>query len=295
LKRLPERTRQIAGQFVVALFISPFLAFAARAQEAVPSLLPGDIPGARIDRAAGYNGKALYGYIDGGAELYFEYGFQRASVQDIVKDSLRVHLELFEMNSPDGAAGIYSVTNSGCSREGNPWSFTCASPFQAQAARSRYFIRAANVSGIPRDSALTRRILGVMMAKVGDVIFPPPLLFLDPLFQRGRRTFMMARGPLGVQNGPDEWTALVEGIEEYQLSVLVQEAERFTGKIAILECRSGSGKSAANRWMQSAPKGVRRSVVADGPHRTYLCETNADKRTAVQYRRTLELYRREVH
>jgi hypothetical protein len=267
------------------------LAVGAFAQEPVPALSTADIPGVSIVRATTYEGKALYGYIDGGAELSFEYGFRRAVVQDILQDSRLVHLEVHEMDSREGAAGFFSVSVQGCAREA-PWEFTCASRFQIQAARGRYFIRAANASGTPGEEALMRKVASAVMAKIGDSTYSPPPLFLDSLFQRGQRTFMMARGPLGIQNGLDEWASLVEGTEEFRLSVLAQESEGVTSKIALLETRLDGGKIATiDRWKERAPAGFLRLVVADGARRYFLLEINADQKTAGIYRATIERYR----
>ncbi len=61
-----------------------------------------------------YAGDALYEYIDGGAEIYHEYGFVQAAVQDYVNEKGKsVSVEVFEMASPASAYGMYTFkTNS---------------------------------------------------------------------------------------------------------------------------------------------------------------------------------------
>lgn len=56
-----------------------------------------------------FAGEDLYIYIDGGAEIYLEYGFSRVIVQDY-KDRAgsRISLEIFEMQSPYGAYGMFT-------------------------------------------------------------------------------------------------------------------------------------------------------------------------------------------
>lgn len=288
MKQCPEiAARRIGGGKFVAVS-SLLLAVAVSAQEPVPAIGPDDMPGAMIARVATYEGKALYGYIDGGAELYFEYGFRRAVVQDILRNSRFVHLEVYEMASPEGAAGIFSVSSQGCSREF--WKFACASRFQVQTARGRFFVRAANASGTPEEEALTHSVASIVVAKAGDSTYSPPPLFLDSLFQPGRRTFMMAFGPLGVQNGMDEWADLAEGMG--RLSVLAQESEGVASRIALVEYPSDDGKAGmVDRWKERAPAGLLRFIIADGARRFFLCETNADPKTAERYRATLERYR----
>ncbi len=56
-----------------------------------------------------FEGEALYEYIDGGAEIYHEYGFRRVTVQDFVNRAGKsVSVEVFEMTNSESAYGIYT-------------------------------------------------------------------------------------------------------------------------------------------------------------------------------------------
>jgi hypothetical protein len=53
--------------------------------------------------------KALFDYMDGAAELYLAYGFQRLTVRKFEKSSQRpITLELYEMASSEDAYGLFS-------------------------------------------------------------------------------------------------------------------------------------------------------------------------------------------
>jgi len=284
---MPDRS--YVRRWIFFLPFSLFLpAFSGLAQG--PALSAGDIHGITIERSVTYNGKALYGYIDGGADLYYEYGFRRAVVQEIVRDSLRIHIEIFEMDSPAGAAGIFSVTRGGCFGK-SLWDFECASRFQAQSARGRYFIRAANVSGTPAEEALTLSAARLVAAKAGDTLYSPPSLFLDSIFQAGKRSFLIAQGPLGVQNGLPEWTDLVQGLEKFHLWVLLQEAGEITTTIGVLEAPASVDLPLVRRWVEEAPCDFTRIALADGLQRLLLCETNSAPREVDAYSNTLGRYR----
>jgi hypothetical protein len=61
-----------------------------------------------------FEGEELYTYIDGGAEIYQEYGFARVVVQDYkTAGGKSVSLEIFEMTSPAAAFGMFSFKRSG--------------------------------------------------------------------------------------------------------------------------------------------------------------------------------------
>jgi hypothetical protein len=56
-----------------------------------------------------YAGEDLYEYINGGAEIYHEYGFVQVVVQDYINDAGKsVSVEIYEMASPASAYGIYT-------------------------------------------------------------------------------------------------------------------------------------------------------------------------------------------
>ena len=56
-----------------------------------------------------YKGEALYLWIDGGASIYMEYGFEQAVTERYLgPDSQLITLELYEMEDPTSAYGIYT-------------------------------------------------------------------------------------------------------------------------------------------------------------------------------------------
>ena len=60
-----------------------------------------------------YRGDDLFLYINGGAEIYHEYGFKQVLVQDFQNpEGKSISLEIYEMSHPDSAFGIYSFKRS---------------------------------------------------------------------------------------------------------------------------------------------------------------------------------------
>ncbi len=80
--------------------------------EGALSLLPasGEVNGwAREEAPQVFRGDGLYKYMDGGAEIYLEYGFDRLEVQEYRNASGRsIVLEVFEMSRDTGAFGMYT-------------------------------------------------------------------------------------------------------------------------------------------------------------------------------------------
>lgn len=63
-----------------------------------------------VDTARTYEGRDLFLFIDGGADLFFEYGFRRALAAEY-RDAggKSITLEIYEMIDPGAAFGIYSI------------------------------------------------------------------------------------------------------------------------------------------------------------------------------------------
>src|SRR5512143_1516884 len=60
------------------------------------------------EESENYAGGSLYTYMDGGADLYLEYGFSGLSVRRYARGKDRYLVELYEMKAPEAAFGVYS-------------------------------------------------------------------------------------------------------------------------------------------------------------------------------------------
>lgn len=108
-----------AALFLAAAGVSPAAPQAA-SQDGPAAYLPkaGSVPGwAPEGEIQSYAGDDLFVYIDGGAEIYHEYGFRRVAALDYRGPSeKRVTLEIFEMADAAAAFGIYTFKASGRGR-----------------------------------------------------------------------------------------------------------------------------------------------------------------------------------
>ena len=202
------------------LALALFPGFAA-AQTDMPLLVPEEIPGLEIRRSQSFAGKALYGHIDGGADLYHEYGFERLSVQELWLNDVAYFTEVYRMNDPGGAFGIFSVSHGECSPGDSLPVSSCVSPYAIQWAQSRYFVRVASESGSPGARAGGLRLARKLSTKIrGDSWTIPPV---PAAAGATEQTLLLARGILGMQNGFDRWSQLVEGLENFEATIFARE------------------------------------------------------------------------
>jgi hypothetical protein len=96
------------------------LRLAAGGAEVLASCFPssGDIgQWVRSDSLRFFEGRELYRLIDGGADIYFEYGFMQAgSARYANAAGYQLSLEVYEMKSPECAYGIFSFLAAGTGR-----------------------------------------------------------------------------------------------------------------------------------------------------------------------------------
>jgi len=94
-----------------------------------------------------FPGAELYGHIDGGAELFLEFGFEALTLQRYRRGADEFILEVYRMTDPGAALGIYLMK---CGREtpeaGFPERHT-AGRYQLELVKGRYYTRVTSVGG----------------------------------------------------------------------------------------------------------------------------------------------------
>ena len=146
-----------------------------------------------------FTGSALYGHIDGGAEIVFEFGFEEVVVQRYTRRTDALEVELYRMRDATGALGIYLFR---CGLETPDPALAArhtAGRDQLMLVRNRYLLIVSNLTGRPELAptlvTFAREIAAHLPA---DVAVPA----LDPLPREGRiaGSERLIRGPLALQS-----------------------------------------------------------------------------------------------
>lgn len=215
-----------------ALLIAFLTLFVTTALAQIP-LAPGDIPGIEIIRSDTIKGKALWGLIDGGADIYFEYGFSNVTIQEILWENYRFKIEIYTMLSEEAAFGIFSVSHHRCDPD-NLSKWCCRTHYQIQLATGNCYISVVNDSGTLSAQDLSRRISQRILEKVDReaVILPP--IFSDTVFQPHVYRIKFISGPLGLQNGYPSWDEKFSSIEKYKAYILPIEFDTVFITISMI-------------------------------------------------------------
>ncbi len=76
----------------------------------ISAFLPDSLPGWQCtEKARWFDNRNLYGYIDGGAELYLSYGFVGGVHREFTKDpGTGIYADIFDMGNSKNAFGVFS-------------------------------------------------------------------------------------------------------------------------------------------------------------------------------------------
>jgi hypothetical protein len=141
----------------------------------------------RTDSARFYVGNDLYLFIDGGADLFFEYGFRRVVAAEYHKGGNEsINLEIYEMNDAGAAFGITSVRSGGEAKHADIGQGGSAHAYYLMFWKGRFYVSIAASD----SSAECRRGLEAMARAVDQNLFAPgqkphimELLPTDPLMK----------------------------------------------------------------------------------------------------------------
>ncbi len=243
-------------------------------------LLAKDLPGWEVGETETYSAKQLYGYINGGAEIYLEYGFRKVTGQRCTKKSHELQVDIYEMVNAEAAFGMFSTLRGRCGSRlsGTEWDRVTAE--QILFAKGAYL-----VSIIPYDRAGETRKAAMKAAKalVGKIRgtqFRAPATFRAAPLSTSQRNLRYVHGPLAMQSVLNEWMPWFEHIDRFDMFHTVvgdgarkteaatikfrskRDAERFLKQCSI------SGKKGKDGWRVDAKRSL--AIRQKSPQQLYV-------------------------
>jgi hypothetical protein len=197
-----------------------------------------------------FDGAGLYGHINGGAEVFLELGFSRLEVQRYTSGKEDVILEIYHMDDPAAALGIYLMK---CGRETPDHELTVrhtVNRYQLQLLRGSVYLTVSN----PEAGEEAARCLTGFARHVVDRLTrasdpaADPLAIFDSLPVEGRvaGSERVIRGPFTLQAvytfGKGDVLSLEAGVTAVAADYEDQEDDTYT---AILASYPGEAEAAA--------------------------------------------------
>ena len=214
----------ILSKIFFALWLSCGMSTAVDAQYLIRQ---SDISFGTVAREQSFQGRGLYGYIDGGAEVYQEYGFVRLTVTDIECAEEKLSIELYEMKNPLAAFGIFSINRAQCAAIDSLFRFSCVDPYQLQGVQGQIYFRIISESGSPAAQQYSRRIAAILKERLIEHPAVIASLFDRKELQPHLAALRFVSGPLGVQNGIPDLEDTFEGMTAFAAYILPYEIDKI--------------------------------------------------------------------
>lgn len=141
----------------------------------------------------------LYGHIDGGAELFLEFGFEELGVREYAEGEEEVSVEVYRMSSPEGALGVYLMKVARETPSPDEAARNSFGRYQVTALKGDCFVLANNFSG-------EKRLAGVAVAEMNRALGAieeqqaPPLFDALPPENRVEGSERLVCGPYSLQS-----------------------------------------------------------------------------------------------
>ncbi|MBN2632292.1 MAG: hypothetical protein JXR66_01970 [Bacteroidales bacterium] len=188
-----------------------------------PVITRKDIPEAKFINTRHFTGESLFGYMNGGAELYREYGIIDAVISEFEIEGRYFKCEVFRMKDREAAFGIFSVSRFRCREIPTLPGISCQTPYHLQLCKGCYYVSIINRSGIAADSVLSLKIGGLIAARIeeppADISGFMPGTDKDYLHNNA----VLFKGKLGMANGAGEWEDYLCNLSDYVAVILPYE------------------------------------------------------------------------
>lgn len=197
------------------------------------NLIPLDatlLPGLTVSKQKEWVGEGLYGFMNGGSELYLEYGFETMVQQTVRFHDRDFEIEYYKMPSADQAYGIYSVHCFRCVRADSLTAVECYIPTYLQFQHGPLYV---TITCAGRDDSWRQDMDALLQAIVqaNPVEETPKVPDAGRRLTSGRDFFVT--GDLGLSAANISWASYFEAFSGYNLWMHADEDNVFTGRVTF--------------------------------------------------------------
>lgn len=176
-----------------------------------------------VKRERVFKGEALYGFMNGGSELYLEYSFRELKAIDLNYKGEEYTVEIYKMESPEDAFGIYSVHTFGALFKDTLFRYSCHSSMQLQTCIGDTYYSV--VFEKPSDSINYNAVELInyysdAQKRSAYIDFPEEV---RESVKRVSGNLKYMKGPLGMFAASPELTDYFKNIADYKLWTLREE------------------------------------------------------------------------
>lgn len=273
-------------KYLFGFLLSATLLFSQTSKE-FPAIILTDVPGGKIEREEIYDGNSLWGLIDGGADVYLEYGFDKLLFQDIKWKGESFRVEFYKMIEEETAFGIFSISTHKCTLQDTLTKWICITPFQVQAAVGKFYISIANEKGNKTTEKLSIELLQIILSKQKEKLFILPDSIARLTDAKNINKVKFIKGDLGLQNGFPEWQDLFANFKNYTIYILPLDNDKFYTYLSKVNFQSAEDASrfiisagikieSSRKYYTSQNNKVLREIKIISEKELYYSETNRE-------------------
>lgn len=203
-----------------------------------PHISDGEFTEAKINRSSFYDGNSLWGLINGGADLYLEYGFDKLLLQEISWQGIDFRIEIYKMINSESAFGIFSIFRYQCSKEDTITQYICITKYQVQTAVGEYYISISNSVGNSTSQKLSMNLLENYLSKIDSKPYELPMFLVANKLNGFKKEIKIIKGEMGLQNGYPAWWDLLTQFYGYTIYIISAERDDKFIRMALIKFKS---------------------------------------------------------
>ncbi|MFP4060225.1 MAG: DUF6599 family protein [Bacteroidales bacterium] len=179
-----------------------------------------------------YNDGSLWGYMNGGADVYLEYGFQELWLVSVTYREVDFNMNIYRMKDPESAYGIFSIYHRDCSDIPTLYTMDCLIPYQYQFVSGPFYVSISDSYGSKASMKKAIELAAsIELEETEKKIFTLPEIFNIRALETEMNTVKFLRGILGIQNGAPHLEPYFEGLTSYKLYYLSLPGNEFIANL----------------------------------------------------------------
>ena len=220
------------------IFAILFLANILQAQENenFPALSKGDSEEIEVLETKQFDGESLWGHINGGADLYLEYGFDELLYQKVYYKGVIYRVEYYKMVDPEAAFGIFSVRRFNCTLSDTLTSHICITGNLIQAALGSIYLSISNELETPEALEMSYDLFSIVLGKVNETSYELPDVLKTENIET--ESVKLIKGTLGFQNGYPMWEMMFEEYNNYKVIIVPIENDSLSTTLSFVQFES---------------------------------------------------------
>ena len=182
----------------------------------------------KVKRERDFRGEALYGFMNGGSELFLEYGFNNLKALEIEYRGEDFSIEIYQMGSPENAFGIYSQHTFRCNPADEKFSFDCSSPGQFQVASGDIYLSVVSEKRGEGYQQAAFELAELFINKFSSkeyLNFPQFVTQYKTVGEKHSNSVKFAKGPIALSNSLSEYMSLFENVKSYKVWIVSNNGE----------------------------------------------------------------------